>query len=1152
MTLSRLSLLAWAVFAVAAPRLAYSAPIEIATVKHEGDVDFEKEILPIFRRNCLACHSATEAQSDLVLESPQSILKGGSEGPAVVASKSAESLLLKLASKAKEPFMPPPDNDVKAKPLTPQELGLIKLWIDQGAKGEIKAANAQIAWQPLPAGINPIYAVAITPDGQYAAAARANQIFLYHVPSKRELGRLTDPSLLERGVYKQPGVADLDLVQSLKFSPNGTMLASGGFRTVKLWQKPAGGKKLDLAALEGPARSIAVSSDGKFAALGEETGKVKVFDLANGQIVKTLAGHSGPVTGVAFTADGSKLVTGSQDKTFRVFNLADQQQIASIETPAAVNAVALVAEGKQVATGGEDNVIRLWDLPASQPGEAAKPVKELSGHGGPVTALVALAPTGAQLLSGSKDGSVRQWDIAAGNAVKTMTHGSPVEAIAARADGKRFASVSSANNAKLWNVENSQQVAEMKGDVRSTIKVAELTRVVTLAKKHIDLAKKDLEEATKRKTAEEENEKKSKEALTKAEGEFKPKDEAAKKATEEKTAADKALADATAAKPKADDAKKAADEAFVKADEAQKKAKTEQDAAAKAAADALAAKTKADEAKKVADDAFAKSDEAQKKAKTAQDDAAKAAADAATAAKAAADKLAAAKEALDKDKENQGLKDAVAAAEKEAADAEAKKKTADIAKTAADKALTDAETARKTAETGKTAADKTVADAEAKKKSADDAKVAADKAFTDADTARKTADTAKQAADKAATEAKTAFDQADQKVKQVMPTHQKAIDEQTAAQRTLDTAKRGVDRAAESVKKAAEAIPAVESIVKSREEAAKAKEQEQTAATEAAKQSEKPLKGVAFSPDGALLVTVGDDQLLHSWDSETGVAVEVYGGASGPLNVVAFAADGRAITGAANNSGALWDFATEWKLVRTIGTPESGGPLVDRVTALDFSPDGKVIAVGGGEPSRSGEIKLFTVENGQPGLTLKEPHSDTVNSLAFSPDGQQLASCAADRFVKLWNVADGKFIRSFEGHTHHVLGVSWRADGRMLVSSGADMVLKIWDTRTGDQLRTVQNQFTKEVTSVCFAGDGDLFVASGGDAKVRLVNAANGNNQRDFSGTGDYMYATAASADGKTIVAGGLDSVLRIWNDQGNELAKFTAPPAPTAQTAAK
>src|SRR4029077_6013856 len=91
-----------------APRQASAAPIAITEVKHEGPVDFEKEILPIFRRNCLACHSATEAESDLVLETPMTILKGGSEGPAVVAGKSAESLLLKMAARQKEPFMPPP------------------------------------------------------------------------------------------------------------------------------------------------------------------------------------------------------------------------------------------------------------------------------------------------------------------------------------------------------------------------------------------------------------------------------------------------------------------------------------------------------------------------------------------------------------------------------------------------------------------------------------------------------------------------------------------------------------------------------------------------------------------------------------------------------------------------------------------------------------------------------------------------------------------------------------------------------------------------------------------------------------------------------------------------------------------------------------
>ncbi|WP_425617868.1 c-type cytochrome domain-containing protein [Anatilimnocola sp. NA78] len=1041
-------------------------PIEIAEVKHEGPVDFEKEILPIFRRNCLACHSATEAQSDLTLETPALILKGGSEGPSVVAGKSAESLLLKLAARQKEPVMPPPDNDVKAKPLTSQELGLIKLWIDQGAKGEVKSASANITWQPLPPGVNPIYAVALTSDGQYAAVARANQIFLYHIPSKRELGRLTDPELMKKGIYTAAGVADLDLIQSLKFSPDNKLLASGGFRTVKLWRKPEAAKALDLAGLETAARSLATSVDGKWAAIGEENGKIRIFEVATGKVAKTLEGHSGAATGVAFTADGSKLVSGSQDKTFRVWNIAEQKELAKIETPAPVNAVALVAEGKQVATGGADNIIRLFALPDAQPAEAPKPLFELTGHGQPVTSLATIG-NGATLLSGSKDGSLRTWDVAAGKPGKTMNHGTPIESVAVRADGKRFVSVSSNNTARIWNADDQKQVAEMKGDLRATLKAAEVTRAVALAKKHVELAKADLTEATKRKTAEEENQKKSNEAVKAADEDLKKKEEATKAPTKEKEDADKALAEAMEKKTKADEAKKISDEAAPKADEAFKKATAERDAAAKTAKDAEAELKKAQEAQVKA------------------------------------------KEAADKDAANEDLKKALAAAEAAAKDLEAKNKTAA------------------------------------------DAKAAADKVFTDMETAKKTADETKKTNDKAATDAMTAFTQAEAKVKQVMAPFTKAVDERNAADRTFKAAQRSVERADEAVKKATEAVPAVEKTVKDREEDAKKVDAELVVATKAVTDSEKPFKSAAFSPDGSLLAVVGDDQLIHTYASETGAAVEVFGGGA-PLAGVAFASDSRILVAAAANTAQAWDIATEWKLERAIGSADSGDKLVDRVTALDFSPDGKTLATGGGEPSRSGEIKLWDVATGELKLALKEPHSDTVFAVDFSPNGEQLASCGADRFVKLFNVADGKFVRSFEGHTHHVLGVSWRADGRLMASSGADNVIKVWDTRTGDQARTVQNQFSKEVTTIAFVGETDNVIASSGDAKVKFINAANGGNVRDFPGSADYMYSAAASADGKTIIAGGADSVLRVWTDAGAVFATFEAPKPAGQQTAAK
>ncbi|MEX0818010.1 MAG: c-type cytochrome domain-containing protein, partial [Pirellulaceae bacterium] len=312
-----------------AQRLRADDAISIAEIQHEGDVDFEKEILPIFRRKCLACHNNTDAESDLVLETPQAILKGGFEGPAVIAGKGLESLLLKVVSKQSEPIMPPEDNDVGAQPLTPEELGLLKLWIDQGAKGDVGGAGGPIQWQSLPPGVNPIYSIAISPDGQYAAAGRANQIFLYHVGSKREVGRLTDPSLVDAATGKQ-GVAHLDLVQSLRFSPDSELLVSGGYRNVKFWKRARNAHKLDIAGVESPVKAIAVSPDGKWLAMAEENGKVKLFEMSSGNLARSLDGHTGGAMSVAFSTDSSKLVSGGQDKSLRVWNVADGQAVGSV------------------------------------------------------------------------------------------------------------------------------------------------------------------------------------------------------------------------------------------------------------------------------------------------------------------------------------------------------------------------------------------------------------------------------------------------------------------------------------------------------------------------------------------------------------------------------------------------------------------------------------------------------------------------------------------------------------------------------------------------------------------------------------------------------------------------------------------------------
>src|ERR1041384_7449435 len=145
------------------PLIAFGAekPIEVVKIDHKDPVVFEKEIEPILRNKCTVCHSGNQLKGKFDASSYASIMKGGAHGPVIFPNKSAESPLVLSAGKTKKPLMPPKDEE----PLTPQELALIKLWIDQGAKPPAGTGEKpKIALHAPPANIVPVRAVAVSGD----------------------------------------------------------------------------------------------------------------------------------------------------------------------------------------------------------------------------------------------------------------------------------------------------------------------------------------------------------------------------------------------------------------------------------------------------------------------------------------------------------------------------------------------------------------------------------------------------------------------------------------------------------------------------------------------------------------------------------------------------------------------------------------------------------------------------------------------------------------------------------------------------------------------------------------------------------------------------------------------------------------------------
>lgn len=409
-------------------------PIPVAKLDRSTPVDFEKEVLPALSANCLACHNKTKAKADLVLETPADILKGGENGPAVVPGKSAVSLILQAAAHQGETVMPPVGNKVAAVDLTGEQLGLIRLWIDQGAKGEVKAA-APVAWQAVPESLQPVYAVAVSADGALAACGRGNQVFVYDLKSGRQVARLADPALTSAGNGR--GAAHRDLVQSLAFSPDGKLLATGGYREVKLWRVPAELKNAaeakdakdskDAKETKGSkdAKETKASKDGKPPKDAKGADDLKVAKDAKADpradvswpIARTLGAGDGSspladrVNALAFTPNGRRLVTGggvpSRAGEVRVWDVESGKVERSLDDlhSDTVLALSVSDDGKLLASGGADKFVRITDL------STGKVAFSFEGHSHHVLG-VSLRHDGKLVASAGADNTLRFWDVA--------------------------------------------------------------------------------------------------------------------------------------------------------------------------------------------------------------------------------------------------------------------------------------------------------------------------------------------------------------------------------------------------------------------------------------------------------------------------------------------------------------------------------------------------------------------------------------------------------------------------------------------------------------------------------------------------------------------------------------------------------------------
>jgi|GEM_PF-896353 len=281
---------------------------------------------------------------------------------------------------------------------------------------------------------------------------------------------------------------------------------------------------------------------------------------------------------------------------------------------------------------------------------------------------------------------------------------------------------------------------------------------------------------------------------------------------------------------------------------------------------------------------------------------------------------------------------------------------------------------------------------------------------------------------------------------------------------------------------------------------------------------------VAWSPDGQQLASGGADNTVRLWDGHSGALLHTLEGHTDTVTSVAWSPDGQQLaSGGADNSVRLWDGHSGALLHTLVG--HKG--YIDSVTSVAWSPDGNLLAA-----SSDNTVRLWDGHSVSPLHTL-EGHTGAVYSMAWSPDGQQLASGGADNTVRLWDGHSGTLLHTLVGHTDRVTSVAWSPDGNLLASGSSDNTVRLWDGHSGTLLHTLEGH-ADTVYSMAWSPDGQQLASGSSDNTVQLWDGHSGTLLHTLEGHTDRVTSVAWSPDGQIFVSQS-DTMMRLWRPQSWE-----------------
>jgi len=284
---------------------------------------------------------------------------------------------------------------------------------------------------------------------------------------------------------------------------------------------------------------------------------------------------------------------------------------------------------------------------------------------------------------------------------------------------------------------------------------------------------------------------------------------------------------------------------------------------------------------------------------------------------------------------------------------------------------------------------------------------------------------------------------------------------------------------------------------------------------------------IAYSPDGARLVTGGEDQSVRIWDAATGAELRRMQGSPSPSRVV-FSPDGlRVAAVGADGTLTVWDAASGQRLFNV-----AGQAIGFRDVA--YTPDGKQWITAGSD----GTARTWDATSGLQ-VRVWTGHKSEVRAVAISPDGRLLATCSDDGTAKLWDNGPGRELLGWSGHAGWATGAAYSPDGALLATSGTDNALKLWDPATGEPQRSLTSESQGGLYSLCFDADGGRLGLGSGNGSAGVWDLSMGKQVLSVTLGADWVTDIAFSPDGVHLAACSRDGRVALWDATSGERLAF-------------